>query len=340
MKHSIGLPMPVGDGRSESAYFRPALPDPFHTESHWSSGTRHLITVGFGPRFSGAAVRLSRQAEGTGWFDRVTTITDARPDPWTANLLEASASFRRENPRGFGLWFWKPACVVHALSRLEDGAHLYYIDAGCELSRLGEARMKYLDHQLARHEGLFFSLPFAEKYWTKHQLLARFPEAIADSAQVQATWFGIRNTPRMRQLAGEWLELCTQDNYSALRDEPDERHPAGKAQHRHDQSVLSCLIKNRHGGIPILPWEDVFKLSAYVRNSWALLEPVHALRRKSGQDMVWQLAARSTAEKCLANIGNAGWLFTTRVMLRGVRVALGKSLKSLLLRIRDSIKPR
>jgi hypothetical protein len=289
------------------------------TKSSWSSGRRYLLTAGMGAGYHGAVRRLVRQARGCGWFSDVFSVTDNEDRPAVREYLAATADLRSANCPGFGYWSWKPFFVLRALERIEEGAHLYYLDAGCELSPLGTARMQVLDGILADHGGLFFELPFLERDWTKPSLLARYRDVRGDTRQIQATWFGIRNSSTTRELLREWWNACSQDDFRALRDEPG-------ARHRHDQSVLSCLVKQRREAVSVTQWEDVFVPWLYVRDSWVLLEPVHALRQRGAGSLLDPLSARSDATACERNLARASAGFKARVSAKhayhGVRDAM------------------
>jgi hypothetical protein len=302
------------------AHRRTALPAPFATEKTWFSGRRYLLTAGFGARFRDSARRLKRQAEAVGWFDAIVCITDDTEESWVREFLTSTSEFRREHPQGFGLWYWKPYLTQKVLSEIETGAHLYYLDAGCELSEFGEERFKALDRHLRDHGNLFFTLPFTEGDWTQPAVLARFGDpSIASSPQVQATWFGLANVESARTLAARWWQECSARGFEALK-EADNTTPVvpGSGQHRHDQSVLSCLVKTHQPPIATLPWEDFYAPWLYTRDSWVLLEPVHALRHAGARSALDSLIGASSLAECRRNLERESLMFRSRSLGRRI----------------------
>ncbi len=270
-----------------------------------------LLTIGLGAGFDDPVRRLTDQAAALGWFHGARAITDKASPAWMSEYYELTAELRASNPKGYGLWSWKPFCVLRTLLSLEEGDHLYYLDAGCELSALGEGRMKFFDRDIAEHGALFFELPFGERTWTKPSLLEKYDPAVRESPHVQATWFGLKNCAATREIVRSWWETCSDRDFWALRDE------AG-ISHRHDQSVLSCVVKSMRQGFMARPWEDVFAPWLYVRDSWALLEPVHALRQRNAKSVVTRLVGSSTLSACEENLGRPGMSFRLRSAARRV----------------------
>jgi hypothetical protein len=257
---------------------------------------------------------LKRQAEAAGWFDGVRCFTADAAEPWLREFLASTAEFRHSNPRGYGLWYWKPFLVQKMLAEIEADAHLYYVDAGCEISALGAGRFKEFDRRLRDQGTLFFTLPFMEVDWTSPSLIARFAGThIGLTPQVQATWFGLRNTANVRSLVEGWWRESAANDFEALRGADGTGDATARSfEHRHDQSVLSCLVKTTQPPIPTLPWEDFYAPWLYCRDSWALLEPVHALRRAGPDSVVDDLVRRSNAEACWNNLRSPGRAFRVR----------------------------
>ena len=154
---------------------------------------------------------------------------------------------------------------------------------------------------------LFFTLPFIESDWTKLDVLARFDVAVRPTPQVQATWFGLANVEKTRALMSRWWQECSKEGFRALLDDP-----TGMTEHRHDQSVLSCLVKTSELRTATLPWEDLYSPWLYVRNSWVLLEPIHALRRARRPSAIDPLVSRSSLTRCRENLIRADLAFKVR----------------------------
>jgi hypothetical protein len=285
--------------------------EPFLSLPTWSSENRVLVTVGLGPGFENPVRRMTDQATAIGWFHGVTGITDKASPAWMAEYMELTAELRASNLKGYGLWSWKPFCVMQTLLTLDEGGHLYYMDAGCELSAFGEGRMKAIDRNVAEHGAAFFELPFIERDWTKPSLLRRYDSSLGESPQIQATWFGLKNCAATRELVRSWWEACSSEDFWALREEAGFRH-------RHDQSVLSCIVKSKRQDFSVRPWEDLFAPWLYVKDSWVLLEPVHALRKRGAKTIVTRLVGESSLRACEENLRRPSLEFKARNSVRRV----------------------
>lgn len=280
-----------------------------------SSAAVHLLTFAAGSdRLHAQVVRLASEARRTGWFASVTGLTDRCDHPYVRELAVQFGDFIRQNERGYGYWIWKPFLVSRMLNAIPAGDILVYMDAGCEISYLGAPRFaQYIAHASVSGT-LFFQIPFLEGEWTKS---AAFDEVDAErkhasSWQVQATWFALRNIQVNKNLCGRWLDLCSASNGRLLTDALDDRDAFLHA-HRHDQSLLSLLVKQ--SGIGLLDWEDRFDRSLYTRDSWTLLLPVHASRCRS-RGTIARLSSRSSAARCAANAAAPHWWFLMKVTVR------------------------
>lgn len=258
---------------------------------------RHLITVGIGRPYDDAARRLTRQARATGWFDVIYLVDGQEDELGAASVLAGLDPLRHEYPKGAGLWAWKPALLRLAMAKAPANAHVYYIDAGCEISPLAGARFAHLDALLAQRSALLFHLPHFEDEWTKPQLLERFPAA-RGSQQIQATWLGLRNDRVGNALVARWDEMCREESFIWLKDPTPCRLQPGR-EHRHDQSILSCIVKAEFSQLIAEPWEDFFAPWLYHRDSEVLLAPVHAFRTRDGGSTLDPIVRVSSPAACL-----------------------------------------
>jgi hypothetical protein len=274
---------------------------------------RHLITFHSGHPFSQAAERLALQAQAAGWFASVEVLHPDCGHPVMLAFESVYGEFARCNPRGYGYWRWKPLLVQAVLTSLPEGAHLYYMDAGCELSVLGSSRFAALDHELAGRGILCFEIDLPEHGWCKREateaVLGAWQDQVMESRQIQATWFGLRNTARTREIIAEWAAWATQGNLITDEHIPAQQHPNFRA-HRHDQALWSLILK-KHGIRP-MPQEDCFERWLYVRNSWVLLAPVHGLRSRGNRSRIDGIVIDSNKEECLKNLRLPSIMFKRR----------------------------
>ncbi len=170
--------------------------------------------------------------------------------------------FWKSNPKGHGLWIWKPALILCAMDKLKHGDMIFYLDAGCSINNSEEALDRFEDYKslILQKNFLFFHLNHREVEWSKRQLLESIPlgEHERNSGQVMATFFGARITEATKLFFREWLALASAEQGFLLRDPTSSeiQLPFFRA-HRHDQSVMSCLVKKQ--GLESLPDETYFE---------------------------------------------------------------------------------
>ena len=155
---------------------------------------------------------------------------------------------------GAGYWLWKPALILDALHRANDGDVVLYTDAAATMISDPQPMLSLADTQpivlfeQGREPGSSPTHPM--RAWTKRDcfvLLNADGPPFWDSQALTATFQVYRACGLSRRFVREWFEACqdrrilTDDpNTSGLPDFPEFR------AHRHDQSVLSILAI-RHG---------------------------------------------------------------------------------------------
>jgi hypothetical protein len=295
---------------------------------------RHLVTFHSGYPYAHAAERLHRQALATGWFTDVHVLHPGNRHPAMESFLKDHGEFIRRNSRGYGYWRWKPLLMKAMLEGLPEGALLYYMDAGCELSTFGSARFATLDGELAARNVLCFQTGFRELEWCKREaveaVLGGWSEAAMSCPQIEATWFGLRNVAPVRAFIAEWASWAAEGELITDTHDPSRQHAAFR-EHRHDQALWSLVVK-KHGFRP-LPQEHCFERWLYVRDSWVLLAPVHALRSRRRRSVLDGIVAASSESDIRRNLRSPsmrlkGLLAVSRVKIRMIYM-LGRMLASL-----------
>jgi hypothetical protein len=143
------------------------------------------------PELSSALHRLSNQARVIGLIDKVVTFDEQDLDEEYWSLFGDLPS---KQPKGFGLWSWKPYIVLREAKAMTEGDILFYADAGTEINSQGINRLsQYLDH-ISTNGYLFFSLSQQNRFWSKadHELVNR---GNFFRTQISATFFGMRISP-------------------------------------------------------------------------------------------------------------------------------------------------
>ncbi len=190
--------------------------------------------------------RVRKQGVEMNFFDEIRILTE--------NDLDSEFKLRWQNllipgSRGFGYWIWKPQVLLQELATLNEGDHLYYVDAGCHLNPRGIKRLQEYDQLCEESEcGIVAtSIAYTEKAYTKADLFGYFGvldrKDITDSDQVQATIIFIRKCTKSVEFIKQWAATYEYDVH--LVDDSPSNIPNDTAfvDHRHDQSIFSVLCK-------------------------------------------------------------------------------------------------
>jgi hypothetical protein len=166
----------------------------------------------------------------------------------TARLVQAYTS---TYARGWGLWSAKPCVVLDALEcRMRDGDVLCYADAGCIYDPRWRSTLAATMADLAAardYDVVAYELGHIEERWTKADTLAHLGVlGVADvckTPQIFAAHFFLRKTPATLAIVQAWCRVFVTDAH--LVDDSPSVLPNAPwfRQHRHDQSVLSVLLK-------------------------------------------------------------------------------------------------
>jgi hypothetical protein len=163
--------------------------------------------------------------------------------------------------RGFGYWLWKPHLIERWCAEGRSEFALY-LDAGCVLNLdNSESANRLLQYrEIAADRGIAsFQIELPEFAWTKVDLLEHLRVSQTDraSGQVMSGVLLLRKSKEVHELVREWNLLMRLDNFHFLDDSPSiVPEVEGFVAHRHDQSILSCLLKIR--GIEPIPDETYF----------------------------------------------------------------------------------
>lgn len=226
-------------------------------------------------------------------------------------------NFFRNNPRGFGLWLWKPFIVLQKLLDLPKNDLLLYLDAGCQTNFQNRASIErwydYLDIT-RKEDSLFMKLrhgqfgieDLSEFAWSKAKLIKKFnlDYENLESPQVQAGILFLKNTDSIRDLISEWLELCIENNYSLLDSTTEKEHERFIA-HRFDQSIFSLLVKQQHRFT--IPDETSFDNLLNIPNY-----PILALRNRTGANIL----RNNYIDRLIVRLSEAEQTYTNSKSLR------------------------
>jgi hypothetical protein len=221
---------------------------------------------------------LESVASDTKWFDNIISFNADDRELSELEICENSKKFIINNKRGYGYWLWKPYFVKYCLTKVPEDSIVCYCDVGMEISKEGSLIFDKLIQMAYDYNGLFFDMPFIEKNWTKKTVLNKFVHVDKNSNQVQANFFLLRKNTKTLALVDEWIKLVTSSDFININDDLNDEK-IYFIEHRHDQSVLSCLVKSM--GLKIINQIDSFDRNLYKNKiDWINKYPFHSLRSK------------------------------------------------------------
>lgn len=191
--------------------------------------------------FRASQLLNSESGLAVGGFEKVLSFG---PRDIDAEFANRNHKILRE-PRGAGLWLWKPYLVCRALEQLREGDFLFYCDSGSIF--LGPIDRLIDVCERTGQDLICFELLHLEKHWTKRDtfvLLGCEEPQYAETQQRLASFSLWRKTERTVAFAHEWL-AASQDE-RMLGDGPNVMgwpNYEGFQDHRHDQSIFSLLSK-------------------------------------------------------------------------------------------------
>lgn len=208
-----------------------------------------FLTVGAGSKeFEGAAQRLASQVERCHLFSKVLLIDTSLLLNLVPELSPRLMTETGENTPGFGYYSWKSR-----IARLAIDGHfgnfdgVVLVDAGCEFHLSAKSRqtlLRYFDS--ARNRGVAaFQISTPEYRLTKSRVFKYFPKISPEDSSQQfqsgILFIDVRSGRKMIEMWDSivWEDVRNVDDHLDL--ERDNFYA-----HRHDQSVLSLVLKN-HG---------------------------------------------------------------------------------------------
>jgi len=224
--------------------------------------TRHFVSFGAGSRsYRSALRRLKTEVRELDSEARIWFYDDPKACESIDGLSIGLSAFAERYPRGFGLWIWKPWIIWKVMSEAAYGDYVIYLDAGCTVHTSGASRNRYqfyLDYLNAMGT-LHFRQNFLASEWTKREVLRHFRFEPRDLrvGQIFAGIQGYLVNESSVAFVREWLSSCTLDDGRLLLDVSDRLEEDTQfIEHRHDQSILSCLVQQQ--GRPSIPDETFF----------------------------------------------------------------------------------
>lgn len=210
-------------------------------------------------KYSESLKRISKEAKALRYFNKIFSFDekDIEEEYW-----DEHKDFILNNKRGYGYWIWKPHIILKALEKIEEGSMLVYSDAGFIINQQGRERLDdYVDLAKSSESGILsFHLKGNHRMvnWTKMSVLIDMnftSEEEIETPQIISGLLIMRNDNFVRGIIREWLAKC-QDYWRIDDSESITPNSAAFMEHRHDQSVLSIILRKNH--VEPMPDETYF----------------------------------------------------------------------------------
>ena len=163
-------------------------------------------------------------------------------------LDSADLDFAQKHPKGLGYWIWKPYTVLRFLQEHPEVDRVIYLDAGCDVSGNSTfAAVEELWAGVAGKSGLVFKMSdIPEWKFTKKSLASEISatETMMNDSQITASVFCLKREFAL-EICNQWLSVMKNAEYAHLTDEISDE-AEGFVAHRHDQSMLSLIVKKYH----------------------------------------------------------------------------------------------
>lgn len=246
----------------------------------------YFITYGSG-KFEYSSKRVAKEAESLGFFSKVFAFSE-KDLPLT---IRSSPLFY--NNKGGGFWLWKPYVIDKVLSEIDEGDIVVYSDAGSEL--LNSYKWNQYFNLMKNYNSIFFQ--YREnvdygwnkfnseyndspklKFWTKATTVDYFRNLFSsdkdwlEKSKICAGLIFIKKDKNSQDLIKEWMNnmLFFPHIVCDLFENEKKNQIQGFSEHRHDQSILSILIRyyEKSKGILILDEEfETFYKDQIVKTS-------------------------------------------------------------------------
>lgn len=197
-----------------------------------------------------AGRRFRTEAEKSGYFGAIDVLDEGDLLARFPHFQHDRRALFRSQSRGFGFWSWKPLIILDFLSSNPHVDRVLYLDAGSHFNVSKGAKRRFQEYEeMVESSGyLFFHRPeLPECNWTKLEVLEhlKLTEEMRHSGQVIGGAHFWSRSDRSSVLLAKWDELMRFEGGRLVADPPkDAPHATYFREHRHDQSILSCLTKS------------------------------------------------------------------------------------------------
>jgi hypothetical protein len=235
----------------------------------------YFVTYGSG-KFKDSSKRVAREAISLNLFSKVFIFSEKN----LPFYIKSSPLFYSN--KGGGFWLWKPYVIDKVLSEIDEGDIIIYSDSGNEL--LNSYKWNEYFNLLKLYDSIFFQYrenfdygwnkfnsEYSDspklKFWTKKKAVDHFSNIFSSDnewLEKNKIWAGlifIKKNKNTQYFIKEWLNnmLFYPHIVCDIFENEKTNQIEGFSQHRHDQSVLSVLVRYYQKSNEILILEEEFE---------------------------------------------------------------------------------
>jgi len=225
--------------------------------------TTGLISfAGGSPAWRRVRKRFQREAFDTGFFGPIEIYDDKRLSKEFPEFFDNRQALFSKPSLGFGFWSWKPFLIQKFLEEMHPKCErVVFLDAGSHFNVNHQSRKRFREYEeLVDQNGYLFMKMnhLIEREWTSSEVLDYFRLGQRDRASGQIVGgFNIwTHQDKSLSLLSTWDAAMTVAEGRLLRGSVGQQEPHLRA-HRHDQSLLSCLVK-KNGAFAISDETDFY----------------------------------------------------------------------------------
>lgn len=197
-----------------------------------------LTHITFANKYYYDAAESLRNSSKQYGVDTIVMNEMSLPDEFYATYKEHFRSVK-----GFGYWIWKPYIILKMMEQMPKGEILLYTDAGCSFTNHPSYLLRTLE---GTDIGSFEVWGHPNNLWTKPSVFLEMGLNSEDFQQYQRAggYLIIRVSELSVAILSEWFSLVKK--LHLVNDDEINTNPDDYYHHRHDQSLLSIVLKKHN----------------------------------------------------------------------------------------------
>lgn len=196
--------------------------------------------------FRNSKERLRMEALRCGYLDVVDIYG---PEHLSQDFINKTSPYI-QHPRGGGYWMWKTFFIKKTFEKMKEGDYCVYVDAGCTVNPNGKERFNHYLSLLDQSESGIFRFKYGNvpvENYTNEKVFEYWGKT--DDRELRTTDIlmgGVmifKKNEYSQKFVDRYLEIAETAPYLFSDEYNNYNRRETLVDHRHDQSVSSCLIR-------------------------------------------------------------------------------------------------